>query len=62
MFRSEVLTQFNIPKIFDALKKHVAGSVNETVEQKSFRMCKQHMHESFDDYVIAHRDLVKTCN
>ena len=52
----------NVPKIIDALKKHVAGSVNETVERKSFRMRKQHMHESFDDYVIALRDLVKTCN
>ena len=51
-----------VPKIVDALKKHVAGSVNETVERKSFRMRKQHMHESFDDYVTTLRDLVKICN
>ena len=51
-----------VDQVIAALKIHVAGSVNETVERRNFRKRKQYPRESFDDYMIALRELVKTCN
>ena len=38
------------------------GSVNETVERRNFRKRCPHVQETFDDFLAALRDLVKTCN
>ena len=51
-----------IDKIIQALKVHVEGAVNETVERRNFRKRRQHTQESFDDFLFALRDLIKTCN
>ena len=51
-----------IDKIIQSLKVHVEGPVNETVERRNFRMRRQHTQESFDDLLVALRDLIKTCN
>ena len=37
------------------------GAINETVERRNFRKRRQHARESFDDYLVALRELVKTC-
>ena len=41
---------------------HVDGHVNETVERRNFRRHFQQPGESFDDYLVSLRELVKTCN
>ena len=51
-----------VDEVIAALKIHVAGSVKETVESRNFRERKQHTRESFDNYVIALRELIKACN
>ena len=49
-------------KIIAALKQHVEGLVNETVERRNFRRRTQQEGESFDDFLVALRELAKTCN
>ena len=49
--RIQLLSQFNIPKIFDALKKHVAGSVNDIVIFDS----------NFDEHVAHVKQSLATC-
>ena len=51
-----------IDKIIQALKVHVEGAVNETVERRNFRKRRQHTQESFDDFLVSLRDLIKTCS
>ena len=51
-----------VKSIIKALTEHVEGTVNETVERKAFRKRKQQQGESFDDYLVSLRDLVRTCN
>jgi len=51
-----------VTKIIDALKNHMEGSVNETVERRNFRQHRQQPRESFDDFLVALRDLIRTCN
>ena len=48
-----------LEKIIQALKDHMRGAINETVERRNFRKRRQNQHESFDD-MVALRDLVKT--
>ena len=50
-----------VDKIIEALKTHMQGAVNETVERRNFRKRRQRKQESFDDFLVALRDLVKTC-
>ena len=50
-----------VTKIIEALTKHMEGAINETVERRNFRKRRQHARESFDDYLVALRELVKTC-
>ena len=50
-----------IDKIIQALRDHMRGAINETVERRNFRKRRQNQHESFNDYMVASRDLVKTC-
>ena len=54
--------QKKIDKIIQALKVFVEGAVNETVERRNFRKRRQHIQESFDDFLDALRDLIKACN
>ena len=49
-------------KIITALKQHVAGSINETVERNNFRKRRQYSQEAFDDFLVSLRELIKTCN
>ncbi len=48
--------------IIAALKLHVEGRINETVERRNLRQRKQQIGESFDDFLISLRELAKTCN
>ena len=52
----------NVKSIIEALTEHVEGTVNETVERKAFRKRRQQKGESFDDFLVSLRDLVRTCN
>ena len=51
-----------VDKIIEALKTHMQGTVNETVERRNFRKRGQHKQESFNDFLVALRDLVKSCS
>ena len=51
-----------VNKIIDALKSHMKGAINETVERRNFRKRQQFARESFDNFLVALRDLVTTCN
>ena len=51
-----------VSPIITALKKYVDGHINETVERRNFRRRFQQPGESFDDYLVSLRELVKTCN
>ena len=44
-----------------AIQRYIDGHINETVERRNFRQRKQ-PGESFDDFLVALRDLVETCN
>ena len=48
--------------IIAALKVHVDGQINETVERRNLRQRKQQSGESFDDFLVSLRELTKTCN
>ena len=48
--------------IIAALKQHVSGRVNETIERRNFRQRTQQVGESFDDFIVALRELAKICN
>ena len=49
------------PTIIDAIQHYVDGHINETVECRNFRRQVQQPGESFDDFLIALREPVKTC-
>ena len=49
-------------QIVAALKQYVLGRVNKTVKRRNFRQRKQVQGETFDDYLVALRELAKTCN
>ena len=51
-----------VTSIISAIKKYVAGHINESVERRNFRRRTQQPGESFDDYLVSLRELVKTCN
>ena len=52
----------NFESIVSAIKRYIDGHVNETVERRNFRRCTQQVGESFDDFLVSLRELVKTCN
>ena len=52
----------NVASIIRAVKRYVDGHVNETVERRHFRKRTQQVGESFDDFLVSLRELVKTCN
>ena len=49
-------------QIIAALKQHVEGGINETIEHRNLRQRKQLQGESFDDFLVSLRELAKTCN
>ena len=51
----------NVTSIISAIKKYVAGHINESVERQNFRRRTQQPGESFDDFLVSLRELVKTC-
>ena len=54
--------QMNDPvAIIKALRHHVEGQINVTVERRNFRKRKQQLGETFDDFLCSLRDLAKTC-
>jgi len=48
--------------IVSAIKRYFDGHINESVERCNFRKCVQQCGEPFDDFLVALRELVKTCN
>ena len=48
--------------IITAIKRHIDGQVNESVERRNLRRRTQQPGESFDDFLVALRELTKTCN
>ena len=44
-----------------AIQWYVEGQVNESVERRNFRQRQQQPGESFDDFLVALRELAKTC-
>ena len=51
-----------VDSIIRAMKRYVDGHVNETVERRNFHKHTQQVGESFDDFLVSLRELVKTCN
>ena len=47
--------------IITAIRAYVDGHLNETVERRNFRRRTQQEGETFDDFLIALRELIKTC-
>lgn len=52
----------SVDVIICAIKRYVEGHINETVERRNFRKRTQQVGESFDDFLVSLRELVKTCN
>jgi len=52
----------SVDDIISPIKRYVDGHVNETVERRNFRRRTQQVGESFDDFLVSLRELVKTCN
>ena len=52
----------DITAIITAIKTYIDGHINESVECRHFRRRIQQPGESFDDFLLALRELVKTCN
>jgi len=52
----------SVTAIIRAIKKYVTGHINELVKRQNFRCRTQQPGESFDDYLVSLRELVKTCN
>ena len=48
--------------IITAIKRHIDGHINEYVERRNLRRRTQQPGETFDDYLVALRELAKTCN
>lgn len=52
----------NVSSIISAIKRYIDGHINESVERRNFRRRTQQPGETFDDFLISLRELVKTCN
>ena len=52
----------DITAIITAIKTYIDGHINESVERRHFRRRIQQPGESFDDFLLAFRELAKTCN
>jgi len=47
--------------IVEAIQRYVEGQINESVERRNFRRRTQQPGEAFDDFLVALRELAKTC-
>ena len=52
----------SVDEIISAIEQYVRGQLNESVERRNFRQRVQQEGESFDDFLVALRELAKTCN
>ena len=52
----------NAQSIIDAIQRYIKGHINESIERRNLRKRTQQHGESFDDFLVALRELVKTCN
>ena len=52
----------NAKSLVQAIQRYVEGHINESVERRNFRRRVQQPGESFDDFLVSLRELVKTCN
>ena len=48
--------------IITAIKRHIDGHINESVERRNLRCCTQQPRETFDNYLVALCELAKTCD
>ena len=51
----------NAGHVIDAMTRYVDGQVNESVERRNFRQRTQQPGETFDHFIVALRELAKTC-
>ena len=51
-----------VKSIIDAIQRYIEGHINESVERRNFRRRIQQPGETFDDFLVSLRELVKTCN
>ena len=54
--------RINWDAIIAAIKQHVDGHINESMECRELRQRVQQQGEGFDDYLLSLRELTKTCN
>ena len=47
--------------VIQAMQEYIDGHVNEMVEHRNFCQWQQQPGESFDDFLIALHELIKTC-
>ena len=52
----------NAEAVIAAIKHHVDGHINESMERHRLRRRVQQLGESIDDYLVSLRELAKTCN
>ena len=52
----------DVDVIICTIKNHIDGHRNESMEQHALRWWIQQPAETFDDYLVALRELAKTCN
>ncbi|XP_065893428.1 uncharacterized protein [Dysidea avara] len=52
----------NAEAVIAAIKRHVDGHINESMERRRLRRRVQQPGESFDNYLVSLRVLAKTCN
>jgi len=48
--------------IIVAIKRHIDGLINESMERRKLRRRIQQPGECFDDFLVALREITKTCN
>ena len=51
----------NAGHVVDAMTRYVERQINESVERRNFRRRTQQPGETFDDFLVALRELAKTC-
>ena len=52
----------DVDAIISTLKRHMVCQINESVECRNLHNCTQQPGETFDDFLVALRELTKTCN
>ena len=52
----------NVDTVIQAIKRHIDGQINESIERRNLRSRTQQPGESFDDFLVALRKMTKTCN